>query len=87
MQSIDTTKRLRRLFCCTAAPDILQTDGEPQFTSKKTREFLTSWGMLDKVSSPQYPQSNGKAEDTVKSMKKLIAAAWFGRSLDLDKLC
>ena len=36
---------------------------------------------------PHYPQSNGKAEATVKSMKKIIRAAWNGRYLDGDKLC
>ena len=33
-----------------------------------------------------YPQSNGKAEATVKSMKKLIRAAWKRDSLDDRKL-
>ena len=34
-----------------------------------------------------YPQSNGKAESAVKSMKKIIRAAWNGRNLDEEKLC
>ena len=33
------------------------------------------------------PQSNGKIEATVKSMKKLIRASWNGRTLDEEKLC
>ena len=33
-----------------------------------------------------YPQSNGKAKATVKSMKKLIQAAWTGQSINEDKL-
>ena len=36
---------------------------------------------------PRYPQSNGKVEATVKSMKKLLYASWTGRCLDQDKLC
>ena len=40
-----------------------------------------------KFHPPRYPQSNGKAESTVKSMKKLLHATWTGRSLDHDKLC
>ena len=82
-----TIKRFRGLFSRTAAPDRLWTDGGPQFASAKMQEFLNSWGVRHDVSSPHYPQSNGKAEATVKSMKKIIASAWTGKSMDLDKLC
>ena len=37
--------------------------------------------------SPHYPHSNGKAKATVKSMKKMICAAWNGRFLDDERLC
>ena len=50
------------------------------------QKFLKDWGVIHKTSSPRYPQSNGKAEATVKAMKKLVAAAWKGRSLNQDKL-
>ena len=78
---------LRQSFCRTAIPDIVWSDGGPQFTSKQFTDFSTRWGFLHKVSSPRHPQSNGKAESTVKSMKKLLHATWTGRSLDHDKLC
>ena len=39
-------------------------------------------GFTSSISSPYYPQSNGKAEVAVKSMKKIIRAAWNGRHLD-----
>ena len=42
--------------------------------------------MTHVTSSPHYPQSNGKAEATVKSMKKLISAAWTGCSVNWDQL-
>ena len=38
------------------------------------------------MSSPHYPQSNGKAESALKSMKKLISASWTGNSVDWNKL-
>ena len=87
----DTTARkltivLRDQFCRTAAPDLLWSDGGPQFMSHHLAEFLQTWGISHKMSSPHYPQSNGKAEATVKSMKKLISAAWTGRSIDWNKL-
>ncbi len=75
---------LRNLFCRTAAPDLLWSDGGPQFTSSKLAGFLESWGTSHEVSSPRYPQGNGKA--TVKSMKKLISAAWTGCSVNWDRL-
>ncbi len=47
--------------------------------------FLQIWGMSHNISSPRYPQSNGKAEATVKSMKKLISAAWTGRGINWNQ--
>lgn len=77
---------LRDFFCRTAAPDLLWSDGGPQFTSYQLAEFLRAWGVTHITSSPHYPQSNGKAEATVKSMKKLISAAWTGHSVNWDQL-
>ena len=44
-------------------------------------------GFLHKVSTPHYPQSNGKVEATVKSMKRIIRISWEGRSFNHDKFC
>ena len=75
---------IRQSFCRTAIPDILWSDGGPQFTSA---DFAQRWGFVHKFSSPRYPQSNGKVEATVKSMKKLISTSWNGRYLDHENLC
>ena len=77
---------LKASFCRTSVPDGMWTDQGPQFTSKSFQDFNHRWGFTHTTSSPRYPQSNGKAEATVKSMKKIIRAAWTGRHLDDDKL-
>ena len=82
-----TTSRLiaavRELINCTAVPDVFWSDGGPQFRSKQFQEFTKQWGFTSSISSPYYPQSNGKAEAAVKSMKK---SAWNGRHLDEEAL-
>ena len=77
---------LQQAFCRSGAPDIVWSDQGPQFTSKMFQEFAKEWGFQHITSSPTYPQSNGKAEATVKSMKKLIQASWTGNRLDEGKL-
>ena len=49
----------------------------------KFNTFLKDWGVL---SSPHYPQNNGKAESTIKSIKQLIKAAWKCCSIDQNTL-
>ncbi len=49
-------------------------------------DFAKQWGFLHITSSPTYPQSNGKNEATVKSMKKLICTSWMRNCLDDGKL-
>ena len=81
------TTALRQTFCLTAVPDVLWSDGCPQFTSKLFNDFAAQWDFEHQTSSPRYPQSNGKIEATVKSMKKLLAASWDHRYLNEEKLC
>ena len=77
---------LLKAFCRTGAPDIVWSDQGPQFTSKLFQDFSKEWGFQHITSSPMYPQSNGKAEATVKSMKKLIQASWTRGAVDERKL-
>ena len=79
-------KDLRGIFCRTAVPDIIWTDHGPQFTSGLLHDFLKDWGVRHIMSSPKNPQSNGKAEATVKSMKNIISNALKGRIVDEEKL-
>ena len=80
------TSALRASFCHTGVPDTFWSDGGPQFTSREFKDFARQWGFRHATSSPQYPQSNGKAEATVKSMKKLLRAAWTGRAINQNHL-
>ena len=78
---------LRSAFCRTAIPDVLWSDGGPQFTAKAFQTFATQWGFTHQTSSPTYPQNNGKVEATVKSMKKILAASWNHCQLNDNRLC
>ena len=90
MMTNTTTRKLvsalKLSFCCTGAPDKVWADQGPQFTSQAFRKFAKQWGFEYVTSTPRYPQSNGKAKATVKSMKKIIRSAWRGWSLDKNKL-
>ena len=81
------TTALRQAFCRTAIPDIVWSDGGPQFTSNKFTQFALQWGFHHNTACPHYPQSNGKVESTVKSMKKIIYTSWNGCSLDHNMFC
>lgn len=81
------TQALTQSFCCTAALDVLWSDSGSHFTSKLFNDFSNQWGFVHKSSSLHYPQSNGKIEATVNSMKKIIRTSWESRSLNADTMC
>ena len=78
VESLQTTttksvcKVLKTLFACYGVPDMLVTDNGPQFSSAELAIFTKVWDFHHQTSSPHYPQSNGKAENAVKTIKRLF---------------
>ena len=69
-----------------SVPVKLYTDGGPQFASNETAEFLARWKVINVMSSPHYPQSNGIAEEAVKEAKRLIGANLKNGKVDQEGL-
>ena len=65
-------KCLRQFFATYGVPVEISTDGGPEFTASATKSFLEAWGVNHRKSSAYFPRSNGRAEVSVKSMKRLL---------------
>ena len=63
---------LKAMFSRHGVPLVLMSDNGPQFDSSDMREFANTYAFQHITSSPHYPQSNGLAERTVKTMKGLL---------------
>ena len=66
---------LKAQFARHGIPNLLITDNGPQFVSAKFQEFACQWEFQHRTTSPAYPQSNGKSENAVKTVKRLIKCA------------
>jgi len=74
-------------FARWGVPEGISTDGGTNLTSYEVCKFLNKWGVVMRISSAQYAQSNGRAEAAVKSAKRLLRAnTGAGGSLDSDKV-
>lgn len=60
-------------FARHGIPEELITDNGPAYASKEFAEFRKEWGFTHNTSSPNYPQSNGRSERSVRTIKNLIA--------------
>jgi len=63
---------LKAIFSCHGIPLVLMSDNGPQFDSSDMKQFANFYGFKHITSSLHYPQSNGLAERTVKTMKDLL---------------
>jgi transposase InsO family protein len=64
-------KALMTFYARYGVPDTLVTDNGPQFSSAEFATFRKVWGFEHTTSSPHYPQPNGKAENAVRTVKRL----------------
>ena len=62
----------RTLFTTYGVSEEFGSDGGPQLTSNSFQTFLKNWGVHHRLSSAEYPQSNGRAELGVKAAKRII---------------
>lgn len=65
-------RELEIIFGRFGVPDTVLTDNGPQFASTEFAVFAKNWGFNHVTSSPHHPQSNGKAENAVKTIKRLF---------------
>ena len=78
LNTVTTRSVLRELlpmFARFGLPDVLVSDNGPQFASAEFAVFVKQKGITHVTSSPHYAQSNGKAENAVKTLKLLFAKA------------
>ena len=73
-------KKLKEQFSRHGIPKTVFMDNGPQFVAKKFREMSSEWGFEHLTSSPLYPQSNGKVENSVKTCKLLMKKALLSKT-------
>ena len=77
----------RTLFMTYGVPEEFSSDGGPQLTAHKFQQFLSAWGVKHRLSSAEYPQSNGRAELGVKAAKRILHDNLSpGGTIDNDKV-
>jgi transposase InsO family protein len=73
--SIQVIKRCKSQFARHGIPDIVFSDNGPQFSSQQFRDFASAYRFEHQTSSPHYPQSNGKVEKAVQTVKNILKKA------------
>ena len=63
---------LKKHFSRHGIPNKLVSDNGPPFNSYEFEQFTMSYEIEHVTSSPHYPQSNGKVENTIKVAKNLL---------------
>jgi hypothetical protein len=64
--------KLKHHFARHGIPDILVSDGGPQYTSSVFRNFSEKWQFQHVITSPGNSKSNGAAEAAVKVVKRMM---------------
>ena len=73
--SADVIAKLKAHIARYGIPNKLVTDNGPNFTSQEFKQFTDRYNIEHVTSSPYYAQSNGKAENSVKTAKNIMQKA------------
>ncbi|XP_044729366.1 uncharacterized protein K02A2.6-like [Chrysoperla carnea] len=81
-----TIQILRQVFARFGLPEVLVSDNYSAFESENFQRFIKRNGIEHKSGAPYYPASNGAAENSVKTIKRLLKTALMeSTSSDLNK--
>jgi hypothetical protein len=67
-----TIQALRKTFSREGVPQVLVTDNGSHFTAEKVTSWLKGVGCRHLLTAPRHPQSNGSAENFVRTLKSAI---------------
>ena len=70
--SRDVIKSFMMVFAGYGIPEMIVTDGGPQFKSKEIEELCGKFMINHEMSSPHHLQSNRHAKNAVKHLKRFI---------------
>ncbi|XP_024885717.1 uncharacterized protein K02A2.6-like, partial [Temnothorax curvispinosus] len=68
----NTIAKMKDIFGRHGIPEQVRSDNGPQFSSQEYKQFAENFGFAIVTSSPRYPQSNGKVEAAVKTVKRIL---------------
>lgn len=74
-KSLTVITKMKSIMARHGVPETVMSDGGPQYTSQDFADFARDWDFVHKTSSPHYPQSNGLAERTVQTVKRIFSKA------------
>ncbi|XP_014681202.1 PREDICTED: uncharacterized protein K02A2.6-like [Priapulus caudatus] len=76
----EVVSKLKAIVARHGIPDTFVSNNGPPYSSKEFRNFMQKYEIEHVTSSPGYPQSNGKAENAVKTAKWLMTKALHDES-------
>ena len=68
----DVINHLKSIFARHVIPETVVSANSPQYAAQKLTKFAEDQRFKHITSSPRYPQSNGKAERAVRTVKNLL---------------
>lgn len=77
--SKELLQKTKACFARFGIPKVIISDGGPQFRSFEFKQFCREWDIVHIMSSPYYPKSNGQAERTVQTIKRLFLKCFLAK--------
>ena len=78
LHSQSIINNLKQIFTEIGVPRSIITDGSTQLTSQEFKDFMQTWNIEHRVTSPTNAQSNGQAEWFVQTIKNSLTKAMEG---------
>ena len=67
---------MKEYFSTFGIAEQVTSDGGSQYTSHSTQKFFSDWGISHRMLSSYFPHSNQRAEQGVKSAKRMAVSKW-----------
>ena len=68
---------LKSIFARHGIPIMVVRDNDPKISGSEIRAFYRDWGITFNPSSPLYPQSNGMAERSIQTVKRILKKSFL----------